>query len=156
MLLPFFTWLQELPLIASMQQSIWVQPTTNVLHLLSVAVFAGAVLIVDLRLMGRGMTGQPLAQVAGDAKPWLVGSFVAVFLSGLPQFATLAIRNYYNDFFWFKMTALLLAIIYTFAIRPRFTSPSARLSAGQGMVAGLVSMVLWLAVIVPARLIGLS
>lgn len=153
MLLPFFNWLQELPMIAAMQQSVWVQPTTNVMHLLSVAVFAGAVLLVDLRMMGTGITEQPLSQVASDAKPWLVGSFLAVFLTGLPQFATLAIRNYYNDFFWYKMTALLLAIIYTFLVRPRFTGGA---EAPNGKVLGVVSIVLWLSVIIPARLIGLS
>lgn len=155
MLLPFFNWIQELPMIASMQQSVWLQPTFNVMHLLAVAVFAGAVLIVDLRLMGAGLTAQPLGQVAGDARPWLRGSFLAVFLTGLPQFATLAIRNYYNDFFWYKMTALGLAIVYTFTIRQRLTS-SESLSDGQGKLAGLVSVALWTAVIIPARLIGLS
>ncbi len=157
MLLPFFEWMQELSVVAAMQQTAWAQPTTNVLHLLAVAVFAGAVAIVDVRLLGGGLTKQPLSQVAGDARPWLIGSFLALLLTGLPQLATLAIRNYYNFFFWYKMIALVLAVIFTLTVRQWVSdADEGSVSPVLAKLVGAISVVLWLSVIIPARFIGLS
>ncbi len=41
----------------------------NVFHLLALVLFFGGLLIVDLRLMGRGLTKDPLAQVARAREP---------------------------------------------------------------------------------------
>lgn len=157
MLLPFFTWMQNLPLSTAVQSSVWMAAVVNIAHLISLAFFAGAVLIVDLRLLGTGAREQPIAQLAGDARPWQFWGLLALFFTGLPQLASLAIRNYYNFSFWFKMTALLLAVIYMFTIRRSvvFADP-ASVSPAKAKLVGLVSIVLWMCVVIPARLIGLT
>ncbi len=157
MLLPFFNWMQNLPLSTLIQSSAWMAAVVNILHLISLSFFAGAVLIVDLRLLGTGARNQPVAQLAGDARPWQLGGLLALFLTGLPQLASLAIRNYYNFSFWFKMTALLLAVIYMFTIRRKvvFADPGT-VSPAQAKLVGFVSIVLWACVVIPARMIGLT
>src|SRR5262245_4564435 len=116
---PFFEWMQNMPISAAIQASAWMQAALNIVHVLSLMVFAGAALIVDLRLLGLGVRDQPIPQVARDARPWLIGGLWGLFLSGLPQLGALAVRNYYNWFFWFKMSVLVVAILFTFAIRNR-------------------------------------
>jgi hypothetical protein len=157
MLLPFFEWMQNATFSTTIQESWWMGAAVNIAHLLALVVFAGGVLVVDLRLLGVGLTQQSVKQVAEDARPWLVGGLLGLFLTGLPQLFSLAIRNYYNFFFWFKMTVLLLAVIYTFTIRQRVVAADeGRVQPIQLKLVGLISIALWLAVVIPARMIGLS
>ena len=83
----------------------------------ALAVFAGAVLILDLRLLGGGLRDRPIAQVARDAQPWLVWAFVGLVVTGIPQLMSNSIKEYYSIYFWVKMGILLPAFIFTFTIR---------------------------------------
>ena len=73
MMLPFFQWMQDLEISGVMRNSPWIGPGVNILHLLALTMFAGALLMVDLRLLGTGLTRQPLAPLARAAQPWLIG-----------------------------------------------------------------------------------
>jgi Family of unknown function (DUF6644) len=153
----FFEWMQNMPVSAVIQSSAWMQAALNIFHILSLMVFAGAALIVDLRLLGLGIREQPIPQVARDARPWLMAGLWGLFLSGLPQLGALAVRNYYNWFFWFKMSVLLVAIIFTFAVRNRLVlADSVRAGSPLLKVVALASIVLWATVTVSGRLIGLT
>src|SRR4029450_3144615 len=101
--------------------STYLSAVFNLSHLLALVVFIGAVVIVDLRLMGTGMKDRPLAQVARDTRPWLMGSFFALFLTGIPQLTTYAMKQYFSPFFWFKMEVLIVVVIYTITICQRVT-----------------------------------
>ena len=111
-LLPFFKWMESLGISHAIQNATWYNPILQVTHLTALALFAGAMLIVDLRLLGQGLTGRPLPQVARDAQPWLIGGFVVLILTGIPQLLALAMKEYYSPFFWFKMEVLLIATIF--------------------------------------------
>ena len=155
-LLPFFQWMEGLPLTESLRVMPWFGAMINVMHLLSLVMFAGGLLIVDIRLMGGGLTKQPLSQVAREARPWLIGGFIGLIVTGIPQLMLTAIKEYYAPLFWFKMEVLVVAIIFNFTVRHRLTmGDEARLGRVWGKVVGLVSMALWSAVAIPARLIGL-
>jgi putative copper export protein len=153
---PFFEWLNDLTLSAAIRESIWISPVVNVLHLLALVLFAGSILIVDLRLLGRGAREQPLRQVARDAQPWLIAGFLGLLVTGIPQLISNAMREYYSAFFWFKMEVMALALIYTFTLRRRVTlADEARVGPFWSKIVGLLSIVLWASVAIPARLIGL-
>ena len=47
------------------------ESVNNLVHLLSMVTFIGALAVVDLRLLNTGMRQQPLKQVAQPALPWL-------------------------------------------------------------------------------------
>jgi hypothetical protein len=47
---PFFLWMNRLPLSAYIRESAYVSPVNNLVHLLSMVTFIGALAIVDLRL----------------------------------------------------------------------------------------------------------
>jgi putative copper export protein len=156
MLLPFFKFLGDSRPALLIRDSVWIYAFDQCAHLVALAVFAGAVLILDLRLLGGGLRDRPIAQVARDAQPWLVWAFVGLVVTGIPQLMSNSIKEYYSIYFWVKMGLLLPAFIFTFTIR-RNVAMSAPSGPGsfQTKIVGLVSIMLWASVAVTARLIGL-
>jgi uncharacterized protein YacL len=156
MLLPLFEWMDALRVGDWISGSSYAAPLINVMHIMALVMVFGSLLIVDLRLLGRGMTQQPVASVARAARPWLIGALICMLLTGLPQILSLPIRQYYSPFFWLKMRLLLVALIFTFTLRHRVTlADEARVGAVWGKVVGLTSIALWTLVAVEGRLIGL-
>jgi hypothetical protein len=153
---PFFAWLNELATSVAIRESVWFYAFIQAIHLVALGVFSGAVLMVDLRLLGAGFSRQPLAQVARDARPWFIWGFIALFITGFPQLMSNAMREYFSDFFWMKMEFMVVALIFTFTVRHRVTmAAEGRIAPVWAKTTGLVSIGLWLGVAIPARLIGL-
>ena len=156
MLQPFFEWMQGLAFSAFFLESIWPTPIVQCIHLVAVSVFAGALLIVDLRLLGTGLKTASLPKVARAAQPWLVWSFVALVLTGIPQMSSTALKQYYSPFFWWKMQAVFLGLVVTFLIRQHIASKEeGHYGPVWPKVVGVTSIALWTSVTIGARLIGL-
>jgi hypothetical protein len=157
MLQPFFQWMNDLAVSKAIGESIWIFPVVQAIHLLFLALFAGAILIVDLRLLGLGMKDQSVAKIARDARPWLIAGLVGLLVTGMPQLMQNAMREYYSDFFWLKMYMLPIALIYTFTIRQKVAmAEDPHVGPLWSWVVGFVSILLWFGgVTIPSRLIGL-
>src|SRR5687768_3529910 len=156
MLLPVFEWLGALPVSQAINDAGWVSALIQAFHLVALAVLTGALLVVDVRLLGHGLTDQPVARLARDARPWVVWSLLTLVLTGVPQLIALAEREYYSDYFWSKMYFLAAALVFTFTIRHRVTQAHEdRVGRFWSGVVAIVSIVLWSGVAVSARLIGL-
>lgn len=153
MLLPFFEWLGSLPVSQAIGGSIWIYPLVQAIHLVFLALFAGAILIVDLRLLGVTLRSQPVAQVARDARPWLIAGFLGLVCTGIPQLMQNASREYYSEYFWYKMYLIAFGLIFTLTVRRKSTQGAE--SGPAGRLVGLVSILVWGSVVVNARLIGL-
>jgi len=151
MLEPFFEWMYEIGIYKS---SIYLGPGINLVHLVAMCTFMGALLLVDLRLLGAGLTNQPVRQVARNAQPWLIGGLIMLTLTGIPAVMTVALEEYANPVFWFKMYVLLAAVIFTFTVRRLVTSADeTRVPPVLRKVVALVSIVLWMSVAAGGRLI---
>lgn len=156
MLLPFFEWLNNLAASRAINESLWIYPLVQAIHLLFLAMLAGAVLVVDFRLLGRGFTQQPITQVARDARPWLAWALIGLVITGVPQLMSNASREYHSEYFWMKMYFLAAALVFTFTIRRKVTqTDEARIGSAWRKLVGLTSIALWSGVAIPARLIGL-
>jgi hypothetical protein len=155
MLLQFFQWANDLPFSLAFRESLWYFPVTQAFHLVALAFFAGAILVVDMRLLGTGMNKYPVSKVARDAQPWFFGSFVVMTITGIPQFMSNAMRYYDNPVFYFKMGVLLVAFVYAVTIHRRVARmEEARLGGAWPKVVATGSLVLWFIVIVGGRAIG--
>ena len=86
MLLPYFQAIESGPIGATIRDSLWLFPFVEAFHLLALAVIGGAVLLVDFRLLGLGLKRQPVAELARDTQPWLIGSLLFMIASGVPLF----------------------------------------------------------------------
>jgi hypothetical protein len=71
-LLPFFQWCYQTDIGVTIRNSVWLFPAIEAFHLLGFGLTAGAVLVVNLRLLGVGLGRQPVAQIAASAEPWLM------------------------------------------------------------------------------------
>lgn len=139
----------------AINESSWIFPLVQAFHLVSLGFLAGAILMVDLRLLGRGFSQQPTARVAADARPWLIGSLLAMVVTGIPQFMSLATKEYESPYFRWKMLLLLIALIYTFTVRKRVAyAPDGRFGGAVSKAVALVSIGLWTSVAINGRLIG--
>ncbi len=155
-LLPFFEWCEQLPIGEAIRNSLWLFPVIEAFHLVGLGVLGGAVLLLDLRLLGLGLKGQPADEVARAAEPWLLGSLGLMLASGFPLFLSEAIRCYYSTAFWVKMTSLLLVILFTFTVRRRVAHGAASIPKLECQIAALVSLALWAGVGWGGRWIGFS
>ncbi len=154
-LLDLFQWLEYSSLLVAMRSSPWLFPVIATIHLLGLAVLGGAVLVVDLRLLGLGLSRQPPAQLARDAQPLLLGSLVVMLVTGLLLFMCFATKYYYLTAFWVKLASLFLAVVFTFTIRRRvITGGETRMRAIWSRPTAVVSVSLWTSVVLTGRLIG--
>ncbi len=151
MLQPLFEWAESLAVYGA---SPYIGPAVNLVHLLSMVLFAGALLIVDLRLLGLGVRHQSLAQVARDARPWLLAGLLGLTLTGIPQTMERATDQYETSIFWMKMYLLLFGVIWTFTVR-RQAIRSENPRGAWPKVVGIVSIAVWASVASLARLIML-
>ena len=77
-----FQWAEHSWLGTYVNNSLWAFAAFEAVHLLALAVIGGAVLIVDLRTLGWVFPRQRVAEIAAEARPWLIGSVTAMFRSG--------------------------------------------------------------------------
>jgi uncharacterized membrane protein YhdT len=154
-LLPLFIWLENSGIGRSIRDSTWLFPWIESVHLVALSVLGGAVLIVDLRLLGVTLQKQPLNVLARDAYPWMVGSLLIMLVTGIALFLSEATKCFFNPPFWVKMACLLLAMIFTFTVWRKVTrAPEGHVGAGRMKFVAIVSLVLWFGVGAGGRGIG--
>jgi len=85
-LLPYFQWCYDTTLGETIRESTWLFPLIEAFHLLGLGLTVGAILLVDLSLLGVGLSKQPVAQISDGAEPWLLASLTLMFASGIPLF----------------------------------------------------------------------
>ena len=157
MLLPFFQWCETLWLGQFVVGSNWLFPAIESVHLLALALLGGSIFLVDFRLLGLGLKDRAVAELARDARPWMIGALAGMILTGIPLFLSEPIKCYYSTAFWIKMTTLPIALIYVFTIRTRVTrSESVRNTARRQKLVGALSIALWFTVAAAGRWIGFS
>ena len=139
----------------AVRESVWLFPVIESIHLVALASLAGAVLVVDLRLLGVGVR-RPAAELLADASRWFAGSLVAMFATGIPLFLSEAVKCYYHPEFWVKMAALATVIVFTYTIRNPLVRRDIHERRAITTLLGSVSIVLWLTVAAAGRWIGFS
>lgn len=154
-LLPFFEWCESTALGLFVRESVWLFPVIEAIHLLGLCLLGGALLVVDLRLLGSGLTGTPVANLARQARPWLVTAVVVMITTGLLLFLSESVKCYYNQSFWVKITTFPLALAFTFAVRQRVVGVDGATRTAERLT-GAASLTLWFIVAAAGRWIGFS
>jgi len=155
--LAFFTWCEASPIGAGIRNSTWLFPVIECVHLLGLAMLGGSVLIVNLSLLDLGLERRLAARLWRDAWPWLAGSITVMLGSGILLFTSEAVKLYYHEAFWIKISALAASLIFTATIlrRTALSSPE-RISRARSRAVGGVSLLLWCVVGAGGRWIGFS
>jgi len=151
-----FNWIEHTGIGTAIRDSLWQFAAIEAVHLLALAVIGGAVLIVDLRLLGWTLRRQPVKQIARDAEPWLLASLLTMLVTGYLLMASLAASKYYvNLAFQLKMVFLVLAILFTYTVRRWLIyREDSQINPVAAKLVAVVSVLLWSGVGIMGRGIG--
>jgi hypothetical protein len=154
---PWFEALAATRLSQAISTSTWAFAVIESVHLLALSLIGGAVLILDLRLLGLGLKRQLVKDVARDAQPWLVGSLLVMLVTGALLFLSEPVKCYFSTPFRIKMLCLLLGTIWAFTVRRKVAATGeGRVRPIWMKVVALVSLALWFGVGAGGRWIGFS
>lgn len=154
-LLVFCQWALNSHFGHGVRDSVWLFPAIEICHLLGLAVLGGTVLVLNLRLMNLRFPNEPVAELAQDVRPLMIGSIIVMLVSGFFLFSSEAVKMYDNVAFHYKMVFLLLAIVYTFTVYWKVVmTPEGRVSLFWRVSVALLSLALWAGVGLAGRAIG--
>jgi Family of unknown function (DUF6644) len=153
-----FFFVSELPSSIELRESQYVWSLFEVAHVVSMCLFAGLIIMMDLRLLGIGNMQSPFSQLQKRLFPWqMLGMALSAITGSVLVFGD-PMRFYANIFFWLKMLMLVLAALnaMTFHYLTYFTVSSwdsAPTTPFGAKLSGAISVVLWALVIISGRLI---
>jgi hypothetical protein len=145
----FAKWSEATSMGRMIRNSEYAFPMIEFVHLAALAVIGGAVLIVDMRLLGLGLKKTSVAQLAKDAQPYVTGSLVVMLVTGIMLYSSEATKCYASAAFWIKMVSLLLAMLFTYTVKKH-----AAARGNENKLVGALSVVLWFGVAWGGRWIG--
>lgn len=143
--------LEGLALAEWLRYSRWGYASVNAIHILGIALLLGAVLPLSLRLLGLwsfielGQLYCVLSRVAA------VGLVVAV-ASGMLLFVTRATEYAVLDLFYVKLALIAGGLVHASILH--FGARATQISRAQRRFAGVLSLLLWPAVLVCGRLLA--
>jgi len=94
----------------------WAFPLTECFHITSFALSIGTIVLVDLKLLGLALKRQTSAKALKDTSIWTLAGLIIVITSGLLIFSSDPIMYLHNASFKYKVSNLLLAIIFNYTI----------------------------------------
>lgn len=157
-LLRFCEWLAATPGSIALHESRYMYLIVLTVHVLTLTVFVGTALMLDLRLMGMTMTRVPASEVIARLLPWTTAGFLVMITSGALLFYAAPMLRYQNVFFRLKMVALVLAALNVWVFRSTIYRGIAKwdldpVPPRRARVAGGVSLALWAILITLGRMI---
>jgi len=122
-------------------------PALQSVHLVGLTMLLAAILVINLRLAGLGMTDWSLASLARQLKPWAMGALTMVLVSGIVMFLGNPAKYLASFPFQLKITTLGLAILFQFGVLRKLstTEPGVGPRRVDIFAAGL-SLTLWFTV----------
>jgi hypothetical protein len=113
----FFEWLGNTSWSIALHESRYVFLLVLMIHVLTLSVFVGTAVMIDLRLLGKTMTHVPVSQVVARLLPWSEAGFLVMVVTGTLLFYAAPLARYENVFFRLKMAALVIAVMNVWVFR---------------------------------------
>jgi len=158
-LLPVAQWLADTTGSIALHESLYMYAIVESIHVLTLCLFVGLASMLDLRLLGLTMRHARVSTVVSRFLPWLTASFIVMIVTGTLLFYAIPVRTYQSVWFRAKLIVLVLAGVNVWL----FHSGIYRRVAEWDLVAhtpraarraGMLSLILWAAVIVSGRMIA--
>jgi|ERR1700693_4106676 hypothetical protein len=152
-------WINDTSFATSIRESDVVYPIIETIHVLAIALLAGTVAIVDLRLLGIVLKRERVSRIAGQVLPLTWTGFVAMFASGGLLFVAQASKSYANPAFRIKMLLLVLVgvnplIFHSTIYRSVEAWDAAPAAPWRARLTAVLSLILWSGIIVAGRAIA--
>jgi hypothetical protein len=158
-LLSFAQWLATTRGSIALHESLYMYPLVESAHVLTLCLFVGMSVMLDLRLLGLVLRRVPVSEVAGRLLPWMTAGFAVMLITGTLLFYAIPVRSSQNVFFRFKMVLLLLAglnalVFHNRVYRSVVDWNLAPATPRAARFAGAASLVLWALIVVAGRMIA--
>ncbi len=158
-LVSFFSWLGDTDWSSGLHGSQYAYSIIESLHVWTLALFFGTVVMFDLRLLGLSMRNVPVSQVVDRLLPWTIAGFALMVITGSLLFFAIPLRSFQNIFFRFKMLMLIVAALNIWLFHSR-VYPSLSVWDSDPVpprrvrLAGGISLALWCTIVVCGRMIA--
>lgn len=158
-LLSFAEWLDSQAWSTALHESFYMYPWIESTHVLTLMLFVGTLIAVDLRLLGVAFRNVPVSEMTSRMLPWTVAGFVIMVVTGVLLFYAIPVRTYQSLWFRIKVVLLIVAGINAWLMHKKImanrsswdTAP--RPPAG-ARVSAAVSLMTWAGVIITGRFIA--
>jgi hypothetical protein len=156
-LLPLFEWMETTPFGVIGKTWGGAFAVVEAVHLLSMAVLGGAVLVADGRLLKLLFTAVPARCVLDACHHLFVWSLLMSVLTGVFMACSVAGKLYYLEVFWYKMLALAVGVAFVFFVRrPLLRQDIDSIKPGVRRLVAVASLMIWFSVAATGRWIGFS
>ncbi len=157
-LLGFCEWLASTPWSVALHESHYVFLIVLTVHVLTLTVFVGTAVIIDLRLLGLTLRHLPVSALMTDLLPWTRAGLLVMLASGILLFYAAPVLRYENLFFRLKMAALAAAAVNAWVFRRTIYRSVAEWDCDdvpprRARLAGGISLLLWVVIITGGRMI---
>lgn len=126
-------------------------PILECIHIIGFAISVGTIALVDLRLLGIGMTRETPSQLGKDTSLWTLAGLIVMLFSGLMLFSSDPDNYYLNWAFDLKMFFFVTAILFNYTIHRKVVNRDA---PNGGKLVACISLVLWSCVFFGGIFIG--
>lgn len=113
------------------------------LHLVGLALMGGAVILLNLRLMGAGLKEEPLPVLEKTLRPWFIAGLIIVLGTGIIIGMLNSDKLYKSVPFFVKITSLVAACIFSFGVTNAVAKAEGKTTTGT-LIAAAVAFVVWL------------
>ncbi|SDD84232.1 hypothetical protein SAMN04487996_102321 [Dyadobacter soli] len=151
-------WLEKSSWAVGIRQSLWLYPALEIVHILGIVLLVGAAFLFDLRLLGFSRA-MPVTLLSKHLLPWSQRGLILIIPSGILLFITNAQALGIDPVFWTKVALIVVAAVNVFVFHRFIYAPfkrdgvNAELSPA-ARVCGVVSIVVWVAVVACGRLLA--
>ncbi len=142
----FLAWCQATALSQWVLGAKWHYPLIEIFHIAGLVLVFGSMLVLNLRIFGRILRAQPVAEVAAGLSPLTLTGVVAQFISGPILFMATAKHFYESIPFRVKLLLLAVALVYHFGVH-RSLAMDDSISSRVLKMSAAVSMLLWVGVV---------
>ena len=158
-LLSFCQWLASTSFSTGIRESTWSYPVIESVHVLSLTIFVGLLLLWDLRLLGVTLRRVAVSEVWSWLIPWITLGAALMVISGVLLFASDPVRFFGNIFFRMKAGALFLALLNALAfhlgVERRLPDwDTAAVTPRAARLAGAISIGLWAVIVLTGRFVA--
>lgn len=159
MVLEFLQWLAGTEPSIALRESLYMWPFVESVHVLTLALFAGTAIMLDLRLLGLALRPVPVGVLTSRMLPWTRGGFAAMVLTGMLLFYANPAHYYQNVFFRIKVVLLAVVAINIWLFHSRVHRRVSEwnrdpVTPRAARIAAIVSLASWASIVVAGRLIA--
>ncbi|BBC73900.1 conserved hypothetical protein [Altererythrobacter sp. B11] len=104
-------WISDTPLNLWIVTHFWAIPVFQVIHILSIAMAFGSILMINLRIFKASGTHLTMLDTARRFVPWIWWSLAFLIVSGVFMIIGEPVRELINPIFWIKMVLVVVAIL---------------------------------------------